>query len=230
MKHTVTDLEGSNEPINYAQQELQVCLLDSMFGCYRPHTLTVPQDIQIEIPVQILGLDSKVCSLNLHTSGLPSLNTETWTLYYDGPKTNDGAGAGCVLVDPKGNRFLISCTLEFQCTNKTAENKALVLDLKKAIDLKADYLQVIGDSKISKRQVCNTIHYLSPHLKNYQQDVWCLINSFKAFNIIYVPRFNNATSDTTARFTPHRDGFSIEIMYKPAVPENVTNLHIFNDY
>lgn len=128
---------------------------------------------------------------------------------------------------------MISYKLEFQCTNNVAKYEALVLGLKKAIDLKANYLKVIGDFEIITRQVCNTTHCLSSHLKNYQQEVWCLINSFKAFDIIYVPRFNNVVGDTLANvaatFTPLRDGFSIEIMYKPAMPDNVTNLHIFND-
>lgn len=154
-------------------------------------------------------------------------------LYYDGSKNHDGAGATCVLVDPKGNRFLISCRLEFQSTNNAAEYEALILGLKKAIDLKVDRLKVIRDSEIIIRQLQNTIHYLSPHLKNYQQDVWRLIKSFKAFNIIYVPGFNNATADAlanaTTRFTPIRGIFSIEIVYKSVLPDNITKLRIFND-
>lgn len=55
----------------------------------------------------------------------------------------------------------------------------------------------------------------------------------KAFNIISVPRFNNVDVDTlanaAARFTPLRDRFSIEIMYRPATLDNITNLHVFND-
>jgi len=50
---------------------------------------------------------------------------------------------------------------------------------------------------------------------------------------MYVPRFNNTTFDSlanaTARFMPLRDGFSIEILYKLAVPDNITNLCVFND-
>ena len=44
---------------------------------------------------------------------------------------------------------------------------------------------------------------------------------------------HNATVDNlanaAARFTPLRDGFSIEIVYKPFVPENITNLRVFDD-
>lgn len=128
---------------------------------------------------------------------------------------------------------MISCKLEFKCTNNPAAYESLSLSLKKANDLKADCLKLIGDSEIITKQVCNTIHCLSLHLKNYQQEVWHLINLFKAFNIIFVPRFNNVAANTlanaAARFTPLGDGFSIEIVYKPAVLDNITNLRIFND-
>ena len=44
---------------------------------------------------------------------------------------------------------------------------------------------------------------------------------------------HNAAADTlanaAARFTPLRDSFSIEVIYRPSVPDNVTNLRIFND-
>lgn len=156
-----------------------------------------------------------------------------WTLYYDGSKTHDGAGVGCILLDPQKNKLLISCRLEFQCTNNTTEYEALILKLKKALDLKVKCLQVVGDSEIITRQVRNTIHCLSPHLKYYQQEVWRLISAFDAFGIKSVLRMYNAAADTlanvAARFTPLRDGSSTEVMYRPSVPDNITNLRVFDD-
>ena len=42
--------------------------------------------------------------------------SSTWTLYFDGPKSKEGAGAGCILIDPKGNKICISYRLYFNCT------------------------------------------------------------------------------------------------------------------
>eukprot|EP00253_Pinus_taeda_P004886 PITA_04886 len=39
----------------------------------------------------------------------------------------------------------------------------------------------------------------------------------------------DALENVAARFPPLRDGFSIELLYKPFVPDNITNLRIFND-
>ena len=60
-----------------------------------------------------------------------------------------------------------------------------------------------------------------------------MISQFQAFNISFVPRMSNTTVDELAnvatRLSLLRDNFSIEIIYKPSVPNNITNLYIFND-
>jgi probable phosphoglycerate mutase len=71
-----------------------------------------------------------------------------WTLFFDGSKSNEGAGAGFILKDPKGNKSLISCRLEFQCTNNIVEYEALIHGLRKALDMKVKLLRMFGDSKV----------------------------------------------------------------------------------
>ena len=71
-----------------------------------------------------------------------------WALYFDGSKTLEGSGAGCVLIDPRKNKYFLSCRLEFECTNNTTKFEALVQGLKKAIELKVKNMKVYGDSEI----------------------------------------------------------------------------------
>jgi ribonuclease HI len=103
----------------------------------------------------------------------------------------------------------LSCRLEFECTNNTIEYEALVQGLKKDIDLGVKELKVFGDSEIIVRQVRNTIHCNSPHLKNYQQEVHRLIERFEAFNITAIPREKNVLADSLAtaasRLSPLED-------------------------
>ena len=54
-----------------------------------------------------------------------------WALYFDGSKTLEGSRVGCVLIDPRKNKHFLSCRLEFECTNNTAEYEALVQGLKR---------------------------------------------------------------------------------------------------
>jgi ribonuclease HI len=129
---------------------------------------------------------------------VPNFIYEIWTLFFDGSKSQEGAGAGCIFIDPTGKHSFLSCRLEFKCTNNTTEYEALVQGLKKSIDLNIKELVVFSDSKIIVRQVKNTIHCNSPHLRNYQQEVHRLIENFQAFNITTIPRSNNMLADSLA--------------------------------
>jgi ribonuclease HI len=123
---------------------------------------------------------------------------QIWSLYFDGSKSKEGAGAGCVIIDLAGNKTLIACRLEFECTNNTAEYEALLQGLRKALDMNIQNLTVFGDSEIVVRQVRDSIHCLSPHLKSYQSEVWNLMNKFSAFNLNSIPRLNNSKADLLA--------------------------------
>jgi ribonuclease HI len=160
-----------------------------------------------------------------------SNGNQIWSLYFDGSKSKEGASAGCVNIDPAGNKTLIACKLEFECTNNTAEYEDLVQGLRKALDMNIQNLTVFGDSEIVVRQVRDSIHCLSPHLKSYQSEVWSLMNKFFAFNINSIPRLNNSKADLLAnvasKLLPAEglspDAFSVEILFRPSVPDNITN-------
>jgi ribonuclease HI len=103
----------------------------------------------------------------------------------------------------------MSCRLEFECMNNTVEYEALVQGLKNSIDLKVKELEVFGYSEIIIRQVRNTIHCNSPHLRNYQQEVHRLIERFESFKIIAIPITKNTLVDslatTASRLSPLED-------------------------
>ena len=74
---------------------------------------------------------------------------------------------------------------------------------------------------------------MSPHLKGYQNGVWELITNFNAFNIISIPRLQNAAADllatSAARLVPTNNKCSIELIFRPAVPDTITKLRVFDD-
>jgi hypothetical protein len=129
----------------------------------------------------------------------------------------------------------MSCRLEFECTNNTTEYEALVQGLKKAIDLNIKEIKVFKDSEIIVRQVRNTIHCNSPHLRNYQHEVHRLIEHFEAFNITSIPRTKNTLAEslsTAASRLSHIEYYEasryiVEILYKPSFPNNISNWKVF---
>ena len=58
--------------------------------------------------------------------------------------------------------------------------------------------------------------------------------NFDAFNINLIPRLQNAVADllatSAAIFVPTNNKCSIELIFRPSIPENVTNLRVFDDY
>jgi hypothetical protein len=75
------------------------------------------------------------------------------------------------------------------------------------------------------------------HLKHYQQEVWDLIKNFDAFNISHIPHSLNYDADILAnvasKLIPSEglmcDTFSVEFLYRPSVPDNITNWRVFED-
>ena len=132
---------------------------------------------------------------------------------------------------------MISCRLEFLCTNNTAEYEAHIQGLKKALDLNVKFLIAFGDSEIIVRKVRNSIHCFSNHLQTDQKEVWNLISVFDSFNIESIPHFQNQEADLLANlasqlipsenFSPNV--FSVELLFRPSIPDNITNWHVFND-
>ena len=94
--------------------------------------------------------------------------------------------------------MMIACRLEFECTNNVAEYEALLQGLRKALDLNIKCIEVFRDSQIVARQVRNSINCTSNNLKNYQQEVWDLMNKFEAFNIKSIPCTLNHEVDMLA--------------------------------
>ena len=56
---------------------------------------------------------------------------------------------------------------------------------------------------------------------------------FNAFNINEIPRLQNVAADLLATFAstlvPTNNKCSIELIFRPSVPDNVTNLGVFDD-
>ena len=139
LKHTVTDLETPNEPSSTDFPILGNYSCDSHFENFSPLLSNVPLTqnskviFQEEPPIPIeeflfchnltLGLvEEEIGEQNIGDGKERSdCCTQIWTLYFDGSKSKEVSGPGCILINHKGKRHLLSCRLEFECTNNTVE-------------------------------------------------------------------------------------------------------------
>jgi ribonuclease HI len=253
LKHIVIDLETLNEPSSTDFPVLGNYSCDFDFRNFSPLSSDVPitQNFKMIFQEKL----SKAAEETLFCQGPTLVITEqiggeeesdkkeeadrffpqVWTLYFDGSKSQEGSGAGCILIDPKGKRHFLFCRLEFESTNNIVEYEAIVQGLKKALDLNVIELKVFGDFEIIVRQVRNTIHCNSPHLKNYQEEVHRPIEKFEAFNITMIPRTKNilvySLATDASRLSPLEDyeayRFIVELFFKPSVPNNISNWKVF---
>ena len=108
MKHTVTELDDSNEPVLFTDTIMGNYVVDSFFGNLEAETSSV-QDLEQQSKFfHITQVSDEIPVLN--TAHL-DLNNGLWCLYFDGSKSMEGAGAGCLLIDPHRKRYFVACRL-----------------------------------------------------------------------------------------------------------------------
>ena len=175
MKHTVIDLNDTNEPVMFSNSILGNFCFDTFFWALEAklsplanldkhyellHTTQIVEP-HYTIVKTCTKVDSNNC-IDLVSSStkffVELTDPHIWTLYFDGSRNKEGAGAGCLLIDPHGNKMVLACCLEFDCTNNVAKYKALVQGLRKALDLQVKCIEVFCDSQIVIRRVINSIH------------------------------------------------------------------------
>jgi ribonuclease HI len=169
--------------------------------------------------------------------GMPPPTTSVWKMFFDGASSSIGAGAGVVFRSPSQETISLSYKMEFEVINNVAEYEALVLGLRAAKEMEIREIAVFGDAELIVQQVKNIYQTKHPHLKNYRNEVWDLIDSFFLdFNISLIPREENAPTDFLAfsaslfkvpvLLAVRSD---VEIRYRPSVLDNVKHWKVFED-
>ena len=131
MKQRVIDLNNPSEPVLFFSLGMNHYTFDYLFGNSLVDSFLV-EDVYNLFEINncngVPFTGSIVQNVyNVNTNFRIDLNS--WTLFFDGSKSKDGVGVGYVLIDPKGTEMMISCILEFECTNKIGEYmKILYMD------------------------------------------------------------------------------------------------------
>lgn len=86
-------------------------------------------------------------------------------MHFDGACTKERAGAGVILISPKGMTFKYSFTLAFKCINNIAEYEAVLLGLKLANKHGIRQFRIVGDSELIFFQVRSIYQSKNKRLK-----------------------------------------------------------------
>lgn len=113
-----------------------------------------------------------------------------------GARGNPGpAAAACVLFSPEGQVLDRSAELLGSTTNNVAEYRALLLGLRRASELHASEVEVIGDSELIAKQVQGAYKVKHEAMKALHTEAMAALRAFQSWSIRTVPRAENAEAD-----------------------------------
>src|SRR5258708_2132560 len=121
-------------------------------------------------------------------------------IYCDGAsRGNPGpASAGAVLLDIEG-RVLAEISQSLgRATNNEAEYAALILALRKALELGVSEVVVKADSQLVIRQVTGEYKVKHPEMKKRHAEAMGLLREFSGWSATHVPREQNERADKLA--------------------------------
>jgi hypothetical protein len=112
---------------------------------------------------------------------------------------------------------------------------SLVLELCKDRGVKC--LSIKGDSDLVIQQLKNKFACKSERLKSYRNAIWDMLNDFDAINLIAIPREQNSTADElavaastlTVSDSLIDENISVEVIFRPSVPDNKNHWQVFED-
>jgi ribonuclease HI len=136
--------------------------------------------------------------LELQNTGPPDLSS-IWTMYIDGSKRFEGAGAGVILISPQGDKLKYVLRMSFtQASNNEAEYEALLHRMRMAKACGATRLRIFGDSNLVVHQVMNRCDAVSDNMTTYQNLYYYLEGTFDGCEVSHISRASNEEADNLA--------------------------------
>ena len=96
-----------------------------------------------------------------------------------------------VIISPDGKSTRCVGKLEFECSNNQAKYEALIIGLGILINLKAQFMKIIGDSQLMIKQLNEEYQCLNENLIEYYYIAKKQLSQFKEYDILYVKRKMN---------------------------------------
>ncbi|XP_024028609.1 uncharacterized protein K02A2.6-like [Morus notabilis] len=161
------------------------------------------------------------------TSG--EVEVTKWKLYVDGASSENGSGAGVLLNSPEGHKITSAVRFKFKASNNEVEYEALIAELRLASHLKIEMLSVFSDSQLVVTQVKEEYQARGEKMGAYLRKVKEELVKFKNYEILQIPRTENANVDALAKLASSRESDTlgvvpIEELEQPTIEEKVKAL------
>jgi ribonuclease HI len=196
-------------------------------GIISPYIESVPQS-----SVKCIEEDVGVYSIFVEEDNIPlegiDSNDELWHMHFDGSHSNEGNGAGIILVSPIGKIHNLSYRLEFACSINVVEFKVLFLGIESALNIGCGHLSFFGNSELVVNLIHKTCSPSNKLMEQYSQTVWELVLNFLSFNITHVKKELNSivyqlvvfAASPTQQLLPRRPDCAFQSLHHPYIFEN----------
>jgi ribonuclease HI len=119
-----------------------------------------------------------------------------------GARGNPGpAAAAAVISTPEGEVIERDAELLGVATNNVAEYRGMLLGLRRAAELGADEVEVVGDSELVAKQVNGEYKVKHPDMKPLHAETLRALQGFDRWQVRTVPRAENADADALVNET-----------------------------
>jgi ribonuclease HI len=144
-------------------------------------------------------------------------------MYFDGSLKLEGAGAGVLLISPKGEQLKYVLQIFWKVSNNEAEYEALLHGLCLAISLGIKRLLVYDDSAVVINQVNKSWDRNKENMDAYCLEVRKLKNKFYGLKFHHVVRDNNVAADVLSKLgstcAQVPAGVFVHKLHTPSIPE-----------
>jgi ribonuclease HI len=153
----------------------------------------------------------------------PTERPKHWVMYFDGLLKLEGAGAGVLLISPKGKQLKYVLQIFWKVSNNEAEYESLLHGLRLVASLGIKRLLVYGDSAVVINQVNKSWDCNKEKMDAYCVEVCKLENKFYGLEFHHVVRDNNVAVDILSKLCSTRAqvpaGVFVHKLHAPSIPE-----------
>jgi ribonuclease HI len=153
----------------------------------------------------------------------PTERPEHWVMYFDGSLKLEGAGAGVLLISPKGDQLKYVLQIFWMVSNNKAQYEALLHGLRLPISLGIKQLLVYDDSSVVINQVNKSWDRNKENMDAYCLEVCKLKNKFYGLEFHHVVRDNNIVADVLSKLGSTRAqvpaGVFVHELHAPSISE-----------
>ncbi|KAL0406387.1 UNVERIFIED_CONTAM: hypothetical protein Slati_3952600 [Sesamum latifolium] len=151
---------------------------------------------------------------------------QRWLLHVDGSSTTKGSSAGIVITTPQGEDLEFAIKFDFKASNNEAEYEVLVIDMRIAHEAGARHLLAYSNSQLVVKQVEGTYEAKEESMIQYLQQITDLKIKFHHFQIIQIPREENAKADFLSKLASSLEDCRIRHIIIHYLPEARTPLAV----